>query len=218
MFFKALFLPRSEYGSVLSCMLALPRRPSPAGEQTETPRASHPSSSAAAADAQSKGRRRIPTPDLDAIEDPAERRRQQRLAKTRATAAIARCAARLAGVAARRRQPRRGGTVQLPESKPAPPMLIPNTCCWTPVAVRCSEQSGRGTHIEQGHSLAGVAGPAPARICLLCSWHGSGLLCPAMVVALCQGSWGAKRRQRRCHAEPCPVCAPGAADGGGRGA
>jgi hypothetical protein len=55
---------------------------------------SQPGSSAgpSAADAQSKGRRRIPTPDLDAIEDPLERRRQQRLAKTRANAAATRCA------------------------------------------------------------------------------------------------------------------------------
>ena len=55
--------------------------------------ASQPTSSgpAATGDAQSKGRRRIPTPDLDAIEDPAERRRQQRLAKTRANAAVTRC-------------------------------------------------------------------------------------------------------------------------------
>lgn len=76
-------------------LLPLPSRPSHAGEQTDKTSASHPSSSVAVADAQSKGRRRIPTPDLDAIEDPAERRRQQRLAKTRATAAVARCAGQL---------------------------------------------------------------------------------------------------------------------------
>ncbi len=38
----------------------------------------------------SKGRRRLPEPDLDAIDDPQERQRQQRLARIRASAAVAR--------------------------------------------------------------------------------------------------------------------------------
>jgi hypothetical protein len=39
---------------------------------------------------ESKGKRKKPTPDLEAIEDPAERRKQRRLAKNRATAAVSR--------------------------------------------------------------------------------------------------------------------------------
>ena len=38
-----------------------------------------------------KGRRKLPEPDYDAIEDPRERQRQQRLARIRASAAVARC-------------------------------------------------------------------------------------------------------------------------------
>ena len=38
-----------------------------------------------------KGRRKLPEPDYDAIEDPRERQRLQRLARIRASAAVARC-------------------------------------------------------------------------------------------------------------------------------
>lgn len=38
-----------------------------------------------------KAKRKKPTPNLDAIDDPAERRKQRRLAKNRATAAVSRC-------------------------------------------------------------------------------------------------------------------------------
>ena len=37
-----------------------------------------------------KAKRKKPTPNLDAIDDPAERRKQRRLAKNRATAAVSR--------------------------------------------------------------------------------------------------------------------------------
>ena len=39
----------------------------------------------------SRRKRKKPAPDLAAIEDPAERRKQRRLAKNRATAAVSRC-------------------------------------------------------------------------------------------------------------------------------
>ena len=42
--------------------------------------------------AQKRGKRKLPTPDLDAIEDVEERRRQRRLVKNRNTAAASRCA------------------------------------------------------------------------------------------------------------------------------
>ena len=42
--------------------------------------------------ADSRGKRKKPTVDLSSIEDPAERRKQRRLAKNRATAAVSRCA------------------------------------------------------------------------------------------------------------------------------
>ena len=42
--------------------------------------------------ADSRRKKRKPAPDLAAIEDPAERRKQRRLAKNRATAAVSRCA------------------------------------------------------------------------------------------------------------------------------
>ncbi len=38
-----------------------------------------------------KAKRKKPTPNLDAIDDPQERRKQRRLAKNRATAAVSRC-------------------------------------------------------------------------------------------------------------------------------
>lgn len=64
----------------------------------------HPSSTQARSEgtqsdaAKVQPRRRLPEPDLDAIEDPQERQRQQRLARIRASAAVARSAALILGV------------------------------------------------------------------------------------------------------------------------